>query len=98
MLYLHPGLVDMTLAEDFRSLSQTLETECEILMPESHSVGFGWQMQDINPKGACGNAALADDKRGQQAIERAASRLIKLISEVANYPLSRIRASADVAP
>ena len=95
MLYLHPRLVDMSLAEDFRSLSQTLETECEILMPASHAVGFGWQMQDINPKGACGNAALADAKRGQMAIERAASRLIKLISEVEQYPLSRIRATAE---
>lgn len=98
MLYLHPDLVDMALAEDFRSLSQTLETECEILMPESHAVGFGWQMQDINPKGACGNAALADHERGQIAISRAASRLIQLIAEVDNYSLSRIRASADFAP
>jgi creatinine amidohydrolase len=98
MLYLHPGLVDMSLAEDFRSLSQTLETECEMLMPEGHRAGFGWQMQDINPKGACGNAVLADAKRGQQAIDRAADRLIKLISEVDKYPLSRIRTSADVAP
>jgi creatinine amidohydrolase len=95
MLYLHPDLVDMSLAEDFPSLSQTLESECEILMPASHAVGFGWQMQDINPKGACGNAARADAKRGQQAIERAADRLIKLISEVDKYPLSRIRSKAD---
>ncbi|MGX1169418.1 creatinine amidohydrolase [Bradyrhizobium sp. USDA 372] len=90
MLHLHPGLVDMASAEDFRSLSQALETECEILMPEG-PVGFGWQMQDINPKGACGNAALADAERGRAAVERAAGRLIKLIAEVERYPLSRIR-------
>lgn len=98
MLYLHPDLVDMALAEDFRSLSQTLETEFEMLMPESNSVGFGWQMQDINPKGACGNAVLADGERGHTAIDRAAGRLIKLISEVDEYPLSRIRPTADVTP
>jgi len=98
MLYLHPGLVDMTLAEDFRSLSQTLETECEILMPESNAVGFGWQMQDINPRGACGNAAVADGERGRTAIDRAARRLIQLISEVDKYPLSRIRAQTDFTP
>jgi creatinine amidohydrolase len=98
MLYLHPGLVDMTLSEDFRSLSQTLEAECEILMPESNAVGFGWQMQDINPKGACGNAALADGGRGHTLIDRAASRLIKLISEVDEYPLSRIRSTPDFTP
>ena len=98
MLYLHPDLVDMTLAEDFKSLSQTLETECEILMPESNAVGFGWQMQDLNPKGACGNAALANDERGHTAIDRAASRLIELISEVDKYPLSRIRPTPDAPP
>jgi creatinine amidohydrolase len=94
MRHLHPGLVDMALAEDFRALSQTLETECEILMPEG-PVGFGWQMQDINPKGACGNAALADAERGRMAVERAAGRLIKLITEVERYPMSRIRSPAD---
>ncbi|MBR0754396.1 creatininase family protein [Bradyrhizobium jicamae] len=94
MRHLHPGLVDMALAEDFRALSQTLETECEILMPEG-PVGFGWQMQDINPKGACGNAALADAERGRMAVERAAGRLIKLITEVEQYPMSRIRSATN---
>jgi creatinine amidohydrolase len=97
MLYLHPDLVDMALAEDFKSLSQTLETECEILTPESNAVGFGWQMQDLNSKGACGNAALADAERGRVAIERAADRLIKLISEVERFPLSQIRLAPDCA-
>ena len=97
MLHLHPGLVDMTLAEDFKSLSQTLETESEMLMPEGSAAGFGWQMQDINPKGACGNATLADGERGHTTIDRAASRLIKLISEVDKYPLSRIKPTADFA-
>lgn len=97
MLYLHPDLVDMTLAEDFKSLSQTLEKECEILMPESNAVGFGWQMQDLNSKGACGNASLADAERGRAAIERAADRLIRLISEVERFPLSRMRLAADCA-
>jgi creatinine amidohydrolase len=96
MLHLHPGLVNMALAEDFRSLSQVLETECEILMPEG-AIGFGWQMQDINPKGACGNAAHADAERGHAAVDRAASRLIKLIREVDDYPISRIRPAAGLA-
>ena len=96
MLHLHPGLVDMALAEDFRSLSQTLEAECDILTPEG-GTGFGWQMQDINPKGACGNAALADATRGHTAVERAASRLIKLITEVEQYPISRIRSGMGAA-
>jgi len=89
MRYLHPDLVDMTRAEDFQSLSQTLEQEYELLMPEGGAVGFGWQMQDLNPKGAAGHAERADAERGRITVERAAARLLTLIREVANYPLAQ---------
>lgn len=95
MQYLHPDLVDMSLAEDFVPLSKVLERENDMLMPEGGAVGFGWQAQDINPKGACGNASLADAVRGKTAVERAAERLVKLITEVADYPLSRIKSAPD---
>jgi creatinine amidohydrolase len=95
MQYLHPDLVDMSLAEDFVPLSKVLERQFDMLMPEGGAVGFGWQVQDINPKGACGNASLADADRGRTTVERAAERLIKLITEVAEYPLSRIRSAPD---
>ncbi len=95
MRYLHPELVDMSLAEDFPALSQVLEKEYELLMTEGGAVGFGWQMQDINPKGACGNALAADVERGRLSVERAADRLITLIGEVISYPLSRLKAAPD---
>lgn len=95
MLYLHPELVDMARAEDFVPLSKLLEQQNEMLMPEGGAVGFGWQMQDIHPKGACGNASRADADRGRIAVERAADRLNKLIAEIAAYPLSRIRPGPD---
>ena len=95
MLYLHPDLVDMSLAEDFVPLSKLLEQQYDMLIPEGGAVGFGWQAQDINPKGACGNASLADSVRGNIAIERAAERLVKLIAEVADYSLERMRPAPD---
>lgn len=95
MRYLHPELVDMSLAEDFPALSQVLEKEYELLMTEGGAVGFGWQMQDINPKGACGNALAADVERGRLSVERAADRLITLIGEIISYPLSRLKAGPD---
>lgn len=88
--YLHPELVDMQYAEDFVPLSKTLETEYDMLMTEGGAVGFGWQAQDLHPSGACGNAAAADAERGRIAVQRAADRLIKLIGEIAEYPLDRI--------
>jgi creatinine amidohydrolase len=98
MRYLHPELVDMSLAEDFPALSQVLEKEYELLMTEGGAVGFGWQMQDINPKGACGNALAADVERGRISVERAAHKLITLIGEVMSYPLSRLKSGPDYSP
>ena len=98
MRYLHPELVDMSLAEDFPALSQVLEKEYELLMTEGGAVGFGWQMQDINPKGACGNALAADVERGRICVERAADKLITLIGEVMSYPLSRLKSGPDYSP
>jgi creatinine amidohydrolase len=98
MRYLHPELVDMSLAEDFPALSQVLEKEYELLMTEGGAVGFGWQMQDINPKGACGNALAADVERGRISVERAADKLITLIGEVMSYPLSRLKSGPDYSP
>jgi creatinine amidohydrolase len=95
MRYLHPELVDMSLAENFPALSQVLEKEYDLLMSEGGAVGFGWQMQDINPKGACGNALAADVERGRMSVERAADKLIKLIGEIMRYPLSRIKLGPD---
>jgi creatinine amidohydrolase len=88
--YLHPELVDMQYAEDFVPLSKQLEKEYDMLMTEGGAVGFGWQSQDIHPSGACGNAAAADAERGRITVERASDRLIKLIGEIAHYPLDRI--------
>lgn len=93
MRYLHPDLVDMSLAEDFVPLSKQLVEEYDMLMTEGGAVGFGWQAQDIHPSGACGNAALADVERGRISVERAADRLIKLIGEIASYPLERIKST-----
>jgi creatinine amidohydrolase len=91
MLHLHPDLVDMDHVEDFVPLSIEIERESALLRPEG-AVSFGWQTQDLHPKGACGNAALADPQSGEIAIDRAAARLIELIDEISRYPLTRIAA------
>ena len=66
MLHLHPDLVDMTQAENFVPLSVRMERDGQMLTPEG-AVGFGWQMQDLQPAGAAGNAAAADADDGPRA-------------------------------
>ncbi len=89
MLHLHPDLVRMDLAQDFRPRSMELERQGGLLSPEG-GVGFGWQAQDLHPFGVAGDAASADAARGRIEVERAAAALVRLIGDVAAYPLSAI--------
>ena len=89
MLHLHPELVEMERAENFAPTSIQLARECTMLGPEG-AIGYGWQAQDLHPKGACGDATLATADLGKVTVERAAARLLVLIDEISRYPLSRI--------
>lgn len=89
MLHLHPDLVDMGRAENFVPLSVAMERDYTMLTPEG-AVGFGWQTQDLQPAGACGNAAAADAARGREVVERAAKALVKLLEEIDRFPLSKL--------
>ncbi len=89
MLHLRPDLVDMRLAANFRSLGEEMEGEFDLLSPEGR-FGFGWQAQDLNPSGACGNAAGADAERGRVLADHIVARFLDLVSEVMRFPLDRI--------
>jgi len=92
MLHLHPELVAMERAENFVPLSVQIEREGDLLSPEG-AASFGWQAQDLNPKGVCGDATLATAELGQITVERAATRLLALIEAISRYPLSRLSAT-----
>jgi creatinine amidohydrolase len=94
MLHLHPDLVDMTQARNFVPLSVTLEEESAMLTPEG-AVGFGWQMQDLNAAGAAGNATAADAEKGRELVERAAKALVRLLGEVAQFPMTTLTPKTD---
>jgi creatinine amidohydrolase len=89
MLHLHPDLVAMERAENFVPISVQTEREFEILSPEG-GARFGWQAQDLHPKGASGDATKATAELGRLTVERAAERLLALLDEISRYPLSRI--------
>jgi creatinine amidohydrolase len=90
MLCLRPDLVRDDKRRDFVPLSVEMEREWVHLRPEGR-IGFGWQTQDLNPEGACGNALDADSERGRLMIEHTAERFIELLREVARFPLSKLR-------
>lgn len=97
MLHLRPDLVDMMCAQDFRSLGQEMEPDFKLLSPEGR-FGFGWQAQDLNPWGVCGNAAAADAERGSRLADHLVRTFVELVSEVARFPLDRFRPDGEQTP
>ena len=91
MLHFRPDLVSMDLAANFVSLGEALEKECRFLRPEGQGVGFGWQAQDLNDRGVCGDATQADASLGAKIAEEVSDNLLQLLREVARYPLARVR-------
>lgn len=89
MLHLRPDLVNMELAGNFVSLSETMVDDYRWLTPEGR-IGFGWQTQDLNAQGACGNASAATAEKGRAVAESAVANMIELLTEVVRYPLDRI--------
>ena len=84
MLHLHPDLVKMDRAQNFISRAAAVEAENTVLRIEG-ATGIGWQTQDLNSQGACGDATQADATKGKELIERAAKELAALVAEAARY-------------
>lgn len=95
MLHLRPDLVREAERRNFVPLSVAMESEYALLQPEGQ-IGFGWQTQDLNSAGACGNALDADAGRGWRIVEYAAERFIELLREIERFPLSALRPSSAI--
>jgi len=91
MLYLRPELVRDSERRNFVPASIAMEREYRYLRPEGGSLGFGWQTQDLNPDGACGDATDADAARGRAIVEHVADGLVALLREIDRYPLAAIK-------
>ncbi len=90
MLHLRPDLVRDGERRNFVPASIAMEEEYRYLKPEGAAIGFGWQTQDLNPAGACGNALDADAERGEAILNHVAAGFIDLLREVDRYPLSAL--------
>ena len=80
MLHLRPDWCGRRSGK-FDSLSIEMAQEFKYLTPEG-KIGFGWQTQDLNLYGACGDARDADAARGAALIDHAARCLVELLREV----------------
>ena len=81
VLALRPDLVDMSRAIDFKSSAEALVGETRHLSINARAK-LGWQIQDLNPAGACGNAALATAEKGEQVIEHVAAQFVEMLRDL----------------
>ena len=86
MLRLHPALVDMGRARDFRSAWLDRGQRLTTLVPEG-AVGFGWETQDLHPAGALGDASIATVEDGERVVAFTAERLATLFDEVRRFDI-----------
>ena len=90
MLHLEPNLVQRELMAAHGSLSAEMEKDFNRLAPFGR-VGFGWQAQDLNESGACGDATLASAKAGRTLVNQAGAALAELLGEIARLPLDTLK-------
>lgn len=90
ILHLAPDLVRMDKAEDFRPVMAEIASTNETLTYVG-GVGIGWQAQDIHPAGVAGDARAATPELGKAIFEHVVAGYARLIAEICDYPLSRIK-------
>ncbi len=90
MLALLPERVNMAEAKNFASTSQDRAKHYAVL-GNGKSAKLGWHIQDYNPQGAAGNAAVASAAKGEALIANAGEQLALLLRELITLPLSTVR-------
>ncbi len=97
MLKLHPELVQMEYAKDFENKLRSIMSNNDFI-GLNPSGKIGWQAQDLNPAGACGNAAIANSDKGAKVIAHAAKKIATLLREVSRLPLSFLESTPLSGP
>ncbi|MGJ3702246.1 creatininase family protein [Variovorax sp. AFSI2.2] len=89
MLHLTPDFVRKDQFQNFSSMTEQLAAENKFLSI-TPSGKLGWQMHDINPSGAAGDATRATAEKGAAVLDHVGRRFVELLHEVDRFPLSRL--------
>jgi len=87
MLAVAPDKVDMAKAANFSNAQAEFARQFSYLRAYGRHA-FGWLMQDLNARGAAGNAAAACSAAGQKILDHAADEAVRLCRDVQNFDLA----------
>jgi creatinine amidohydrolase len=85
MLCAFPDGVRMERAEDFGSAHLHWRQAHPDLGLGTAALRPGWLMEDLNPRGAVGNAAAATAQKGRMLLDTAARNLAQLVVEFRRF-------------
>lgn len=89
MLAAHPQYVKNDRIANFESAARTMKDEFRWLS-DSRPAAFAWAAQDLNPRGAIGDATLATAAKGTALIEHGARAFCELLQDVHSFDLARL--------
>ncbi len=87
MLDAAPHLVDMSCAQNFATATRTWQDEGRLTGLTGQPARPGWIIDDLNPKGAVGNAAAATAEAGAALIDRAGKGFARWLADFATFDL-----------
>ena len=88
MLHLRPELVRRDAVAKFPSNGEAMERDFARLRATGR-IAFAWQTQDLNIKGAVGDASAATAELGKQLVDLAARGLVELIEDLIRFELPK---------
>ncbi|WP_270729633.1 creatininase family protein [Shimia sp. Alg240-R146] len=85
MLAIHPEVVDMDLAADFRTAMEGWADAFPKIGMSGQPARPGWIIDDLNDQGACGNAAAASAAAGTHLLTTAATNFAEFLKDFAQF-------------
>ena len=89
MLHLTPDYVRRDQFRNFSSLTEQMAEENKFLSI-TPSGTLGWQMPDIHPAGAAGDATRATAEKGAAVLDPVGRRFVELLHEIDRFPIERL--------
>lgn len=94
MLALHPDLVQMDHARNFHpTVADIADRNTHLGLTNAGKIG--WQAQDMNAAGACGDASRATADKGRALVAHAARQIATLLDEIHRLPLEHLDTRAN---
>jgi creatinine amidohydrolase len=97
MLARYPHAVRTEAIADFRPATIAMEKEFRWLSTQ-RPAPFAWQVQDLHPSGAVGDATEGTAEKGEKLLDHGARAFCELLADVDNFDVNRLAAGPSKSP